>query len=227
MGYDPHQPQGGYSHGFQPAGKEGDETPPPPPPSVPGGYEPTQYAGPTQYGSPYVTPPPPPVYPEVASVPPSVGRYGIPSVQPPRQSLRWLWITLAIIAGVIVLACGGCALVGFIAALKTNADSTVNDYYSAIKQQDYQQAYSYLLTDTLTIQGKRISVTQGSFVLIAQALDQQNGPVTSYSITSSSTIGGTATVVVHVTRSSGLAYDVYLQLTQIDNEWKITQLDNI
>jgi ABC-type transporter MlaC component len=126
-----------------------------------------------------------------------------------------------------VLACGGCSLVGFIAALTTNADSTVNDYYSAIEQQNYSQAYTYLAVDTLTIQGEQISATQGSFALAAQVIDQQAGPVTSYSITSSSTNGDTATVVVHVTRSSGVAYDVHLQLTRINSEWKITQLDNI
>ncbi|GER85082.1 MAG: DUF4878 domain-containing protein [Thermogemmatispora sp.] len=221
MSYDPHQPYSSYG----PEGRE-EATPPPP---LRGDYEPTQYAGPTQYGLPYDTPPPPP---PAGSVRVTVNssqygvQYGLPP-QPPRRSLRWLWITLAIVAGVVILACGSCVLVGVIAALTVNPDSTVNDYYSAIQQQNYSEAYSYLEVDTLAIQGQQISPTESGFALVAQVIDQQAGPVISYSITSSSTNGDTATVVVHVTRSSGVAYDVHLQLTKINSEWKITQLDNI
>ncbi|MBX5450250.1 DUF4878 domain-containing protein [Thermogemmatispora sp.] len=226
MSNDPNQPYSSYGS------EHGQEGTPPPPPSA-GSYEPTQYAGSTHYGSPYGTPPPPP--PAYGPVPTAPGinpygvQYGLPPQppQPPRRSLRWLWITLAIVAGLVVLVCGGCILVGYIVALTGSPDSTVNNYYSAIQKQDYNQAYSYLAIDTLTIQGEEISATQSRFALAAATIDQQAGTVTRYSITSSSTDGNEATVVVHVTRSSGVAYDVHLQLTKIGDEWKITQLDNI
>nr|BBH93659.1 hypothetical protein KTA_18580 [Thermogemmatispora argillosa] len=226
MSYDPHQPYSSYG-----PERRDEETPPPPPP--PGGYEPTQYAGPTQYGSPYGTPPPPPSAYGRAPAVPGPGQYGVSYGQPlqpppsPRRSLRWLWITLAIVASVMVLACGGCALLGFVAFLTSNPDSTVNSYYSAIQQQDYNRAYSYLAIDTLTVQGEDMGASESGFALVAAAVDRQAGTVTSYSITSSSTNGDEATVTVHVTRSSGIAYDVHLQLTKISDEWKITQLDNI
>ncbi|WP_052890800.1 DUF4878 domain-containing protein [Thermogemmatispora carboxidivorans] len=222
MSNDPNQPYSSYGP------EHGEEATPPPPP-LRGDYEPTQYAGPSQYGLPYDTPPPPPPVGSVM-VTPTISQYGVSyglPPQPPRRSLRWLWITLAIVAGVVILACGSCVLVGVIAALTASPDSTVNDYYSAIQQQDYSEAYSYLEADTLTIQGKQISPTESSFALAAQTIDQGAGTVTNYSITSSSTNGDTATIVVHVTRSSGVAYDVHLQLTKINSEWKITQLDNI
>lgn len=220
MSYDPNQPYSSYGP------ERGEEATPPPSRA----YEPTQYAGPPQYGLPYDTPPPPPPVGSVL-VTSNISQYGVPPYglppQPPRRSLRWLWITLAIVAGVVILACSSCVLVGVIAALTASPDSTVNDYYSAIQQQDYSEAYSYLEADTLTIQGKKISPTESSFVLAAQVIDQEAGTVTSYSITSSHTSGDEATLVVHVTRSSGIAYDVHLTLIKIDSDWKITQLDNI
>ena len=106
-------------------------------------------------------------------------------------------------------------------------DSTANDYYQAIEEQNYSQAYSYLAIDTLTVKGEKISATQERFALAAETLDQEVGTVTSHSIKSSSTSGDTATVVVHVTRSSGVSYDVHLELTKIDGQWKITRLDNL
>src|SRR5579872_3525151 len=97
MGYDPNQPYG--------AGQ------PPPPygqPQPPYGQPPTQYNPPPlppDYGQqPYGQAPP------MYGGAPPMPSYG--QLQK-KSSLRWLWITLAIVGGLLVLGCGGCAIASF------------------------------------------------------------------------------------------------------------------
>ncbi len=108
--------------------------PPQQPPSNPYEVPPTQYAGqpynPQQYGAPPYNQPPsqyaPPPVPGYAQVP-----------QPPKRSLRWLWITLSIVGGVLVLSCIGCVFFvarGYnILAPTVSASVTASSYYQAIE----------------------------------------------------------------------------------------------
>ena len=212
MGYDPNQP---YGQGQPPN---------------PYGQPPTQY-NPPPTG--YEQPPPygqPPMYGGVPPVPP-MPNYGPPPQK--KSSLRGLWITLAIVGGLLVLACGGCVIasvagIGFFAKSIAGPTATATVYYQNIKDQNYDQAYNYLDTNMTTTQGQPLTSTV--FTQLAQAQDSDKGQVTNFSQTSvntDSTNGvNTATVIMSVTRN-GSSYDVTLQLKQEDGAWKIIGFDNI
>ncbi len=198
-----------------------DPNQPQPPPY---GQQPTQYSQPPygqpdqHYGPPYGQP-----------------QYGVPPVpnyaQPQQQkkrSLRWLWITLAIIVGLVLLVCGGCVIAGgFLAKTVAAPITTVDQYYGAIKAQNYTKAYSYLDSNaTLTVQGQSVPVTSvDTFTAAARAVDTSLGPVSSYNIVNTSVNNSTATITVHVT-GRGQSYDVHLELRDVGNgNWKIVSGD--
>ena len=200
---------------------------PPPYGQQPYQQQPTQYSQPP-YGQPDQQYAPPYGQPQYG-VPP-VPNYAQPQQQK-KRSLRWLWITLAIIVGLVLLVCGGCVIAGgFLAKTVAAPFTTVNQYYGAIKAQDYTKAYSYLDSNaTLTPQGQaNIPVTSvDTFTLAARAVDTSAGPVSSYNIANTNVNNNTATITVHVTRGSH-SYDVHLQLRDVGNgNWKIVSGDGI
>lgn len=181
------------------------------PPSNPYEVPPTQYAG-----TPYNMPPPP------------VPVYARPQSQP-KSSLRWLWITLSIVGGLLVLILAGCVIAGvagynFFA--QTIAPTAVaNSYYAAIENQNYTQAYSYLAPNLQTSSGQ--AVTQDLYTTAATGKDTVDGPVTSFTQTGYTNSNGTASITMSVTRN-GQTYVVHLQLQQnSSNNWVITSYDDI
>jgi hypothetical protein len=142
-----------------------------------------------------------------------------------------LWITLGIIFGVILLIIVG-GIVAIVAYVNNSPAKTVTQqYYDAVKNQNYAQAYTYLDIQTLTLNGQQQQATPALYTQVAQIVDQQNGKVTDYNITgvnlSSSTSGGsTATVTVNVTRN-GNTQEVHVQLKQEGNDWKIVGIDHL
>lgn len=209
-------------------------------PPQPYNQPPTQYNLPaTDYGQPtsdYSQPydqPPQPTYapPPYTSMPPVPG-YS----QPPRQksSRRALWITLAVIGGIALLVCGGCAIaslagIGLFSQVVTKAlgpSTTANAYYQAIQKQDYTTAYTFLDTSSVSVEGQQI--TEDAFVVLAQTVDKTKGTVSGFRQTSMNvdTTAGTAAISMSVTRN-GASYPVQLQLRQINNDWKITLVDNL
>lgn len=118
--------------------------------------------------------------------------------------------------GVGLLALGVGIMVQTVAGPSTIADQ----YYSAIKKQDYAMAYSYL--------GSRLQTVydQQAFTRSAQHNDAASGKVTSVSFSGVPT-GDPASVYVTVTRMSGSAYTVHLEWRQEGGTWKITSLDRI
>ena len=210
MGYDPNQP---YGQPPNPYGQPPTQYNPPPP-----GFE----QGQPLYGQ-------PPMYSGTPPMP--MPNYGPPPQK--KSSLRWLWITLAIVGGLLVLSCGGCVIagvagIGFFAKAIAGPTATANVYYQNIKDQTYDQAYNYLDTNMTTTTGQQLTSTV--FTGMAQAQDQAKGPVTAFSQTSvntDSTNGvNTATVVMSVTRN-GSSYDVTLQLREESGAWKIVAFDSI
>lgn len=198
--YGPPQPQ----YGQQPQNPQYNQQPPNPQ------YNQQPYGQP-QYGQPPFGQPP---------------MYAQP--QPQKRSLRWLWITLGIVGGILVLACAGCGIAG---ALGVNFLSQAvgpavvsTQYYTAVGQQDYTKAYSYLDTSSISVQGQ--SATAQAYTQAAQALDATQGKVTRSSSTSFNVTNDTATVTMSVTRSSG-TYDVHLQLKKIGSDWKIVSMDRL
>ena len=158
----------------------------------------------------------------------------MPNYEQPRKksSLRWLWITLAIVGGLLVLVCGGCAIasyagIGYFAKTIAGPSVAANSYYQNIKDQNYDQAYTYLDTSG-TVQSQFVNAS--SFAQVAKAQDQVKGPVTAFSqtnISTDSTNGvNTASVTMSVTRN-GPAYAVQLQLKEENGVWKIISFDTI
>ncbi|HEX9134025.1 MAG TPA: hypothetical protein VF844_17170, partial [Ktedonobacteraceae bacterium] len=179
-----------------------------------GQQPPSQYA-PTQYVTPAYGAPPAPGY-----MPP----------QQPRRSRRTLWIVLGIIGGLLVLSCAVCGILfvtgaAFFAKTVAAPVTTVNQYYNAVKSQDYNAAFSYISTNLTASNGQ--TLTQELYTTAAQALDGVKGKVSNFSVGNVSVTNNTASVTVTVTRGSTPAYDVHLQLEQVNGTWKITSYDNI
>lgn len=213
MSYDPNNPYG-QGQPQQPYGQ-------PPTQYTPPGYGPDQqqpygqpqYGGPPAYGQPQYGGPPPFAQPQK------------------KTSLRWLWITLGIIGGILVLSCAGCAIAGALGfnflAQAVGPQITVQQYYQAVKQQDYATAYSFLTSDArVSANGQSVPVSgESSFQTAATTLDSTLGPVTN--ISSNTQGSDTSQVTVTVTRSRGGSYQVHLVLVKVGNNWKIQSADGI
>jgi hypothetical protein len=164
---------------------------------------------------------PPPEYstppvPDYARFP-NYSRYG----QPPRKSHSGVWIVLSIIALVSII---GCTLLawGVSFAIRTFGGPAIatDQYYSAIKGQDYARAYTYLGPQLKTV------FSQEAFTQMAQQHDAVDGKVTGFSFSGLPT-GDQATVGVTVTRMNGTSYTVHLELRQEGGAWVISAFDRI
>jgi hypothetical protein len=149
--------------------------------------------------------------------------YGTP---PQKKSLKWLWITLSIVAGVFVLFCAVCGSLALFAN-SSGPDSTVKEYYKAVQSKDYATAYTYFAPGAAFSDpqsGKKIPVTtSAAYILVAQTLDKELGTLTDYETSSGS---DTNHVNVSVTRG-GKQYAIHLTMTKIDDKWKILNADGI
>lgn len=108
------------------------------------------------------------------------------------------------------------------------AQSTVQQYYTAIKNQDYAIAYSYLDPNLTYTNGQ--PTTQSLYTFHAQSQDTSKGTVYSFTVGSISVNNyGIASVTVTVIRinTASAPYDVHLQLKQENGAWKIIFSDNI
>jgi hypothetical protein len=253
MSYDPNQPQqpdsgqqpqSPYGQPQQPYGPPGQPQQPPygqpqSPYEQQWGQQPQQpYGQPGQpqqppYGQPQWGQQPPQDYTPTQYVAPAYGAQPVPGYAPPQQpkrSRRGLWIVLGIIGGLIVLSCAVCGILfatgaAFFAKTVAGPAIVVNDYYNAVEKQDYSKAYSYISTNLTVPNGQ--TLTQELYAAAAQGLDSVKGKVTNYSVGSVSVNNDTASVTVSVTRGSNPAYDVHLQLQQVNGSWKITSYGNI
>jgi Domain of unknown function (DUF4878) len=194
------------------------------PPSEQTSYGQPPYAQPPYGQPPFGQPPPPYGQPQWGEQPQLYG-------QPPKKRRRWpLPLVIAIIVGIVVLACVGGFAAIFLVLFNSPPKTVVQQYYDAIKSQDYAMAYSYLdPTIEITFQGGSQQITQQAYTQAAQAYDAIKGKVSDFSITyvginSSSSTGNTADVTVQVTRN-GNAYEVNLKLRQEGNDWKIVSID--
>ena len=115
--------------------------------------------------------------------------------------------------------------VGLFARTVAGPAITADQYYTAVKNQTYNTAFSYISTNITASNGQ--TLTQELYTTAAQALDTVKGKVTNFSVGSVSTSNNIANVTVSVTRGSASPYDVHLQLQQVNGTWKITSYDNI
>jgi hypothetical protein len=132
-----------------------------------------------------------------------------------------VWIVLGIIVLMTIL--GGALLalgVGF--AVNTYGGSTIttDQYYTAIKNQDYARAYTYLGSHLQTV------FSQEAFTQAAQQRDAAAGKVSRFAFENVPT-GDPATVTLTVTRTNGTSYMVHLEVRQEAGAWKISAFDRI
>jgi hypothetical protein len=110
---------------------------------------------------------------------------------------------------IFVLATGGVALVVLVAIAATffisalfvqgslsGPDTSIDSFYSALKQQDYTRAYGQLSP------AQKNAQSVGFFTSHYQQLDSLNGAVSDFTIEQSNTNGDHATATVQVTRST-------------------------
>ena len=214
---DPNQPQQPSPYDQPPYGQPQQPYGQPPPPygqpQQPYGQPPPPYGQPpyVQPQQPYGQPPPP---------------YGQPQ-QPLKKRRRWPLI-LALILVVLVLACAG-GIVAIVAIVNNSPAKAVSQqYYDAIKSQDYAKAYSYVDPNiNITFQGQSQPISEQLFAQAAQGYDLAKGNVRDYSIGGVNlSSSSSADVTVTVTRK-GNPYDVHLQLKQEGNDWKIVAFDSL
>jgi hypothetical protein len=128
-----------------------------------------------------------------------------------------------------VLSCAVCGILfvtgaAFFAKTVAGPALVANQYYSAVEKQDYSTAFSYISANSIVLNGQ--TVTQDLYTTAAQAVDTAKGNVTNYSVGVPSVTNNTASVTVTVTRASTPAYDVQLQLQQVNGTWKIISFNN-
>ena len=141
--------------------------------------------------------------------------------QQPSKSYRWVWIALGVlvvvsIVGVALLALG----VGF--AVNTYGGPTIasDQYYTALRDQNYARAYSFLGAHLKTV------FSQEAFTQMAQERDATAGRVSHYSYANVPT-GDPAYITLTVTRTDGTTYTVHLEMRQEAGAWKVTAFDRI
>jgi hypothetical protein len=199
----------GYPPAYPPAYPPGQPTDPSqplygqpgayPPPGQPGPYSQPPYGQPGQPG-PYSQPLPGQPGPYSQPLYGQPGPYSQPLQAPPAQpkrSLRWLWITLAIVLVLGLLLGGG----GFFALSNYSAPAAAaSKYCGYLKAQNYDSAYGMLSSKL------KSAYTSDQYRQASAALDHAEGKVTSCGAGTGSgaykytLFGNTATVQAKITR---------------------------
>jgi hypothetical protein len=136
----------------------------------------------------------------------------MPPPPQPKKSLRWLWILLSVLGGLLVLSCGSCtvAVVYYGQSLSSSSDTklfssasvNLGTYYLEIEQKEYDLAYKHLAPDAaFTIDYQSIPITsQVVFDTTEQELNTRFGQETHHLVYLQNINSTTATLSVTVTR---------------------------
>lgn len=201
-----------------------------------------------------IYPPPPSFYQNVrrqepeqmpASMPPTPEMRPVmpppfPLSPPPparKKSRAWIWIVVAILLVAFIASCGLCswAFSGILTDTYrgiANAQKAADNYYAAVKAQNYTSAYSYL---ALSPSGSAGALSDQQFAQQARQLDDQHGAVTTYSVGTPSPANDSSAgsmdltrmvVTVNVERNKQ-SYQTYLTLQNINGQWKIVDFSRI
>ncbi|GCE05290.1 hypothetical protein [Dictyobacter aurantiacus] len=178
--------------------------------------------------------PPPgyPAYPQGHHYPGTLPPPLVASPPPARQSRKWLWILLSVLALIVIGSCGLCAwasssLISQPFSAAFGSTQLVTDYYSALQNKQYTQAYSYL-----SPQGSLTGLTRDQFVSQATQRDELYGPVLRYTPSQPqiNSYNGdnldSMSMDIMVSRQKK-SYTTHLQLKLINNQWKIVSYDQL
>lgn len=134
-------------------------------------------------------------------------------------------VIISVIAGIGLLAIIAIAAIVIVSGVwvqsqLSSPSITVEDFYAAVHQQDYQTAYSKLTS------GAQSTLTETKFEQEMRATDLVSGGVQSYSVVSTTVNGANATVTVDVVRSGDTTTATVFQLTltQEQQNWRIASI---
>ncbi|GAC1359310.1 MAG: hypothetical protein NVS2B12_12840 [Ktedonobacteraceae bacterium] len=178
-----------------------------------------------------------PPYPYPAYLP---GQYPAPPPTiptAPKKSYRWVWLLVSALVVLLLATCGVCAWASSslfgdafqqASAVVYGGRDLTNNYYEAIQNKHYGQAYTYLHP-----QGQIQGLTLNQYLKQAQDLDERYGPVYKYapgtpsiSYDSTGTTIDHFTITVDITREKK-SYQVRLTVYKVNQEWKITDYTTI
>ena len=138
-----------------------------------------------------------------------------------RSTLNTVVITT--VAGLALLLIAAIAAVVVISGVWVQSQlnsptTTVENFYSAVHQQDYATAYSKFSPQAQS------TLSESKFERTMRATDLISGGVQSYAIVSTTTSGATATVTVDIVRAgdSSVAQVYQVTLTQQQGSWLIS-----
>ncbi|HKV84076.1 MAG TPA: hypothetical protein VJN88_05935 [Ktedonobacterales bacterium] len=142
---------------------------------------------------------------------------------PRRSTLRTL--IFGVVAVVMVIGCATSAVAVVAGSFWVRDQlgdpaTVVQQYYSALHQRNYIEAYSYFTTP----QKGRIS--QDVFTDRNSSLDQLNGAVEAYPVTSKTVQGSTATIVVQVTRQADMT-TAQVQTLKVVKQGSVWRIDSV
>ena len=151
----------------------------------------------------------------------SGSRFPAPSSRSPKRSTLLTFIVAAsAVAGLLLIAVIATAVITGGVWVQTQLNSpttTVEDYYAAVHQQNYQTAYGKFST------GAQASLTEPKYEQNMRATDMISGGVESYSASSANINGSTAIVTVQVVRRGNTTTaDVFqVKLVLQQQNWRI------
>ena len=142
-------------------------------------------------------------------VPPVAPAFASP--QQPKRNLKWLWITLGIVGGLLVVLCAICGFLVFVANPST-PDKTLDTFCNDLNNKQYHDAYLQL--------SPRVQST-GSESSFTSTFTNVN----SCAHTNAADNGTTGSANLTLTTRTGLAANFVVKLTKdSSNIWKIDDL---
>jgi hypothetical protein len=142
---------------------------------------------------------------------------------PKRSSLRTLIIGVVAVVMVIGCATSAVAVVAgsfWLRGQLGDPATVVQQYYSALHQRNYAEAYSYFTTP------EKGRMSQDVFTDRSSSLDQLNGAVETYPVMSKSVQGSTATIVVQVTRQADMT-TAQVQTLKVVKQGSVWRIDSV
>ena len=153
----------------------------------------------------------------------SGSRFPAPAGRSRRTSLTRFMIAAIAVAALVVVAGIAAIVVAsgvWVQSQLSSPSITVEDFYSAVHQQDYPTAYSKFSTQAQN------ALSEPKFEQTMRATDLVAGGVDTYAIVSATTSGSTATVIVDVVRRGDTTMATVFQLTLVQEQqtWHISTI---
>ena len=153
----------------------------------------------------------------------SSGRNPMPTQTKPRSRIVPLLLGVAGVVALVACILSASAVIasGLWFQNQINSPSTTAEsYFTAVHQEDYQRAYTYLSSNA------QHHISQADFTAQMRNADILQGGVISFTTDSETTNGANATVIMDVVRNSAPTTAQVLRVTLVDqnNTWRIDSI---